>query len=211
VKKMKCFAPVLLLCVATCSAARGEESKRDALRVSTASVQVLAFDTRGPFLGAPNVSLFESFYHKNLAGKFHGGLAEGIPYGVYRIEGRLPAYSSEARYVVVYGPKVTIYLGLAGGIELPATPTTIHGRVVGLPAAAGKACFVKLVGVFSSESMESPVGSDGGFDFSGLSDGRFLLLVVTSEGVLASRLIDFPYSGPSLEIDLRRDHGLPAN
>jgi len=169
---------------------------------TSAKVEVVAFDSNGRFLGAPNVSLFESDDHKNLAAKFHAGVADGIPFGIYRIEGHLPAYSSEIRYVRVYQPHVAVVLGLTFSVELPEVPPILHGRVVGqVPPKS----FVRLVGVYSNLSMESAIGADGEFNLGGLSDGRFLLLVVGQKGILASRAVSIPYTGPALEVELGRD------
>ena len=65
------------------------------------------------------MSVFESKEHGNLATKFRDGVATGIPFGIYRVEGRLPWYFSDARYVRVFQSVVTIVLGLRFGEELP--------------------------------------------------------------------------------------------
>jgi hypothetical protein len=170
---------------------------------SVARVEVLAFDTRGKFLGAPTIEVFEADNHTNFAAKFHAGVAEDIPFGEYRIKSDLPAYSSEARFIRVYQRRVTVVLGLTVGYELPSIPLSLHGRVVG--RVPPQRTFVRLAGVFSSLSMESPIGPDGGFDLVGLTWGKYLLLVVGEDGVLASRALTIPYTGPPLEIDIRAD------
>lgn len=173
---------------------------------SPATVEVLAFDTRGRFLGPPIVKLFEAFDRTNYAPRFREGVANGIPFGDYRIEAYLPAYSSETRYVRVYQQRVTVIVGLTVGYETPIIPLSLHGRVVG--QLASEKTFVKLAGVFSTLSMESPVASDGGFDLIGLSWGTYLLLVVGEDGVLASRTLAIPYTGAPLEIEIGRDHAV---
>ena len=87
----------------------------------TAAVDVVAFEASGRFLGAPEIRVFEKDVQHNWANRFHGGVATAIPYGVYRVEGRLPGYFSDVRYVRVYSPRVTIVLGLRFGSELPET------------------------------------------------------------------------------------------
>src|ERR1035437_7853004 len=82
-----------------------------------ARVEIVAFEANGKFLGAPNVSVFEPYDHRNLAARFRDGVANGVPYGVYRIEGRLPGCSSDVRYVRVYQPTVMIVLGLEFGVR----------------------------------------------------------------------------------------------
>jgi hypothetical protein len=96
--------------------------------IASATVTVLAFDANGRFLGAPDVSRFESEGRKNIAGRFHIGVAEGVPLGEYRIEGRLPAYFSDTQHVAIYQPRVTVVLGLAFGYELPIAPPVLIAR-----------------------------------------------------------------------------------
>jgi hypothetical protein len=172
-------------------------------------VEVVAFEAeKGRFLGAPQVSVFEEWGgRKNLAAKFRDGKAEGIPYSVYRIEAHLPGYSSDITYVGVYQPTVTIVLGLRFSQELPDTPPSLGGRVLGLTAPADKT-FVKLIGVFEHISTESAVTSDGRFRLGGLVPGRFLLLVIGERGILASKSLSIPYVGPPLEVKI--GDGLPS-
>jgi hypothetical protein len=170
-----------------------------------ATVEVVAFDTRGQFLGRPVVTLFESDDHKNLAAGFRAGVAEGIPYGEYRIQGHRTAYFSESRDVRVYQKHTTVILGLAVGFEQSTVPLSLHGRVAGLQSDQQKRTFVKLAGVYSNASLESAVGPDGSFDLAGMIWGVYLLMVVGEKGILASRLIEIPYVGPPLLIETGRD------
>jgi len=175
-----------------------------------ATVEVIAFDTRGPFLGAANVKTFESYDHHEFASSFHDGRAEKIPFGVYRVVGSRTAYYSETRYVNIFQRNVTVVLGLSFGFELPEVPLTLRGRVLGLSAPPGKDTFVKLCGVYSNESFESAIDSRDMFEFAGLRpSGVFLLLVVGKDGVLASRTITIPYVGPLLEIDVGSGDHMP--
>jgi hypothetical protein len=171
-----------------------------------ATVQVLAFDTRGLFLGTPTVRLFESEDHKDLASAFHAGPADRIPFGVYKLEAYMNGFYPEVRYVAIYQPRVTVIVGLPFGREvltLPVPPM-VEGKLLGsLPR--DKKYFAKLIGIYSNRTLESNISADGRFDFSVPWDGRYLLLVVSEDGVLATRTIDVPYTGPALEIKIA-DH-----
>jgi hypothetical protein len=162
-------------------------------------------------LGTPEVRLFESDDHKNLASAFHSGVADHIPFGVYRIEAYVGGFYPEIRYVSVYLQRMTVVVGLPLGREamvLPVPPS-LHGKVLGtLPSS--KRSFVRLTGVFSSQSLESIIGSDGSFDFSIPTDGKYLLLVVSEDGILASRMIESPYTGSPLEIKIGGEILAPA-
>jgi hypothetical protein len=171
---------------------------REGRRLS-ATVSVVAFDTNGKFLGAPSVSVFEDPDDRdNLAPKFQKGVAEKIPYGTYRIDARLPGRVLDTKYVWVYQSHVTVVLGLQVSLELPEIPPTLHGRVVGSVSASK--IFVRLASVYSNSSMDSAIAPDGSFDLSIPPVGKFLLLVIGEGGVLATRPISLPYTGPPLEI-----------
>jgi hypothetical protein len=203
---MKSTLLVLPILIVACVVLEGQHVERGADNDGehyTASVQVIAFDTRGAFLGRPDVRLFESEGHKDMASAFHAGGADHIPFGIYRMEAYVSGYYSEARYVVVYRPRVTVVVGLPFGFEgltLPVPPE-LHGKVVGsLPR--GKKAFVKLVSVYSSQSLEAQIDPNGEFDFSIPQDGQYLLLVVGEGGLLATRAVTSPYTGPPLEIEI---------
>jgi hypothetical protein len=169
---------------------------------------VEAYEANGRYLGAPEVTAFiDTGNQQNLAAKFHDGAATGIPYGVYRIEGRQPWHYTAERYVRIYQPSAAVTLGLRFAAELPETPPTLPGRIIGLAAPAGRG-FVKLVGIYEDVSVESAIDSGGNFTLGGLSPGAFLLLVVGEKGILASRSLTIPYSGPPIEIEIGRDHAI---
>jgi hypothetical protein len=168
-----------------------------------ATVQVLAFETHGAFLGAPEVRLFESQDHKNISSSFRAGVADHVPFGVYRIEAYVGGFYPEVRYVAVYRQRVTVAVGLEFGREaltLP-NPTSLHGKVIA-PLPPAKKSLAKLTGLFSNRSLESSIDPNGEFDFSIPWEGRYLLLILNEDGVLASRSIDIPYRGPPIEIEI---------
>jgi hypothetical protein len=173
---------------------------------ASATVTVLAFDTDGRALGAPSITRFESDDHKNLAARFHQGVAENVPFGEYRLQGYLPAYSSDSTHVAVFQQRVAVVLGLNVGYELPIAPPILRGRVIGLSGESTKKAFVKLTSVFAHESMDSVIAPTGEFELCGFSQGQYMLLVINDAGVVAGRAIKIPYTAPSLQIDVRKDH-----
>jgi len=194
---------LFLLAVDATAQERRKTTPRDSN--ASATVEVLAFDTRGKFLGAPIIKLFESYDHKNLSSRFRGSVAQAVPFGEYQIEGYLPAYSSDKRWVRIYQQRVTVILGLTVGYERPSAPLTIRGHVTG-QVSPEKKTYVRLIGVYSDVSLESAIGIDGGFDLAGLTWGAYLLLVISEDGIVASRTINVPYTGVPLEIEIKRDH-----
>lgn len=177
-----------------------------------ATVELIAFSTRGVFLPrAPlYVEVFQSEGEKNLASKFRNGVAEDIPFGTYRMKAQLSGFYPEERYVRVSQHRTAIVLGLeVGRIDFPGLPYSFTGRIVGQALAPGRESFVKLIGVYSSLSMESIVGPDGAFAFSGFSDGIYLLLVVNEGSLLGSRVLrlpdDIPKDGSPLVVEVSTD------
>jgi hypothetical protein len=173
-------------------------------------VEVVAFGSNGKFLGAPNVTLFESEDRRDIARRFQRGIAENVPFGVYRIRAFLPGFYSCVRYAAVYQRRTTVVLGLEPGYEASPGPLRLSGRVVGQRPSAANRSFVKLTGVFSSLSVESAIGPDGRFELSGMEFGTYLLLVVGEDGVLASRLVRLPGDGPTVQVEIGRDRVTPV-
>jgi hypothetical protein len=174
----------------------------------SAVVEVLAFDTGGRLLGAPEITFFENQDQKNLASRFHSGIAGGVPFGVYRIKAHVPGFYSEVRYVRIYQPRTIILLGLEPGYEASPSPPLLQGRVMNQAGPPLKNAFVKLAGVFSSLSMESSVAPDGSFEFTAVPWGRYVLLVLNGETVVASRFVSLPRDGPSIVVDAGRDRAV---
>jgi hypothetical protein len=165
------------------------------------TVSVLAFDVYGHPLGPPGIKLFESVDdRRNLADKFRNGVARGIPYGEYRIEARLQGYRPDSKVIPVYGPHINTVLGLTFSLELPLIPPDLPGQVVGQTPRPNT--FARLVGIYNNVAIDSLVDADGRFTLFGISDGKYLLLVVGESGVLASRPVTIPYTGPPLRIKL---------
>jgi hypothetical protein len=165
------------------------------------TVSVLAFDTYGRPLGPPRIKLFElGDDHHDFGDKFRHGVATGIPYGDYSIEAWLEGYAWDSKAIRIYGPHVSAVVGLTFKTEPPLIPPDLPGQVVG-PVPA-RNTFARLVGIYNNVAIDSLVDADGRFTLFGISDGKYLLLVVGESGVLASRPLTIPYTGPPLRIEL---------
>jgi hypothetical protein len=172
------------------------------------TVNVIAFETRGRFLGIPHVRIFESEDHTNFASAFHEGVATSIPFGVYRIEAYVEGFYSEQRYVAIYQEHVTIVMGLPFGREAMVLPVAagLHGKIVS-SLSRDLTSFVRLTGIYSTQSIEASIREDGTFDLSVPWEGRYLLLVINERGIVASQLVNIPYSGPPLELQMGQEFG----
>jgi hypothetical protein len=171
------------------------------------TVEVKAFDANNgrPLDGVPIVKFFIGPNPgEDFTKAFHSSVANDIPFGEYQIEVSLPSYYPERRYVLVYQKKVTIIVGLSFDQEGPSYPYSLRGRVEGLPSPVLGASFVRLIGVYSNESIESAIDPDGSFQVSGMGWEKYFLLVVGKDGVLATRPIAFSdiTSGQPIIIDV---------
>lgn len=170
----------------------------------TANVHVLVFNTQGSRVQGPiTIRKFES-RGRNFASRFHDGFAEDIPFGDYVLSADIHSRDGAVRFVRIYQRQTTVVIeSVVPGIDFAVDKWDLKGTVVGsLPI--GKTCFVKLVGVFSTASFESSISNSGGFSFGGLTWGKYLLLVVSEDGILANRPISIPYSmtEPPLEVPI---------
>jgi hypothetical protein len=180
-------------------------------------VQVVAFDeATGRILPPPEVRLFQAGEQKNLAAKFHAGEVDDIPYGTYRIEAVVPGYTPELRYISVNQPRATVVLGMpVSPIENVPYPS-IRGHIVGdLPL---KKSFIRLVGIYNGQLMETAIEPDGTFGFSGVRCCKYLLLIIGDGGIIASKditisdatlagKITVSLNNPPLEIEINRAIG----
>ena len=209
------FVSFLLTFIPSSVAAQMVSTSGNQEQEGTATVEVLGFASNGGFIQtSPSVEVFENYKRKNLAEKFKNGVAEGVPFGVYRMKGYVQGFLSEERTVWVFQRHTTIILGLTvGGIDFPITHN-FRGRVFGKPLPTGKKSFVKLSGIFSGVSAESLIGADGGFEVGNVPDGNYLLLVVSDDSLIAIRQVHIPNDqanfGVPYVIDVRGKYETPS-
>jgi hypothetical protein len=192
----------IFLTVACLAAQRHPSRSVTEQKDSIATVTVVGFNAwRGNPLDPPIIREFKSGDSgRNLANLFRQNVAEGVPFGSYRIGAYLPGYTSVLRDVNIYQRNVTIVIGLV--IAPDISPVGLHGQVTGLQASAMKGTFVKLSGVYSDFSTESAINAKGEFGVSVLLDGKYLLTVVNEKGIIASREITIPDDGTTLNIEV---------
>jgi hypothetical protein len=193
-----------LLFVSVGRGAAQEASRRPLeVKVPIATVELRVYvENNGKFLEQPAVHEFISADGKNFASRFHYGVAEGIPYGVYKIYAYREGYTSIGGLVSVYQPKVTVVRGMAVG-TITESRNSLRGRVIGTPPPHS---FVRLVGIYSDETQDSAIGSGGSFSFDNVSDRNYVLFVIgEGSSILASRILTTWDRRPPLVIQLQRD------
>lgn len=181
-----------------------EASRRPlGLKEPIATVELRVYvENNGRLLEQPPVLKFMSEDGKNFASRFHSGVAEGIPYGVYEIYARRVGYTAIGGLVLVSQPRVTVVRGMAVG-AVSESRNSLRGRVIGTPPPHS---FVRLVGIYSDDTQDSAIGFGGSFSFGNVSDRNYVLLVIgEGSSILASRILTTWDRREPLAIQLQRD------
>ena len=190
--------PVLLCCCAV----RAQAGRKTA----TVHLRIVNFNDAADDLGTANVETFEGEYGDipsgNLAGRFHGNVAHGVPYDFYRLCARTTGFWTGCTEVPVYQPEVWVVLGLRFGSAGLAGLSDLTGTVEN--ARDGKIpVWVRLLGVYSGMAVDTKVDSSGHFRMSGIPPGEWILVTMQKGRILDTRAItiSFPETGP-VRIDL---------
>jgi hypothetical protein len=168
-----------------------------------ASLRVVAFSSGGYYLGnVERVDRFESLHDRTtFASKFNAGMAVGIPFGMYNIHAGSQGFEWETRQVTVSKEQQTIIVGLPIGSLGEGTRFKFRGRIVGEPDT--QKSFVRLIGVYLSQTMESDIDAKGEFEMSDLPPGKYLLVVAGEQQILATQLVTIPLgANQPLEIEI---------
>jgi hypothetical protein len=187
-----------LLFTFSCLAIRGVLAQSK----NVATVEVFAYDTRGIKLDHPKITAFRSDDSGDYASHFEKGVAGNIPFGLYRLQAEYPSHYAGLRYVLVYQQKVNVIVGLYPGFELPIVAPSFVGHIMNYQSSKYKWTFAKLIGIYSSESLESLIDNEGRFRFAGTSNESYILLIVSDKGVLAKQLFTLPLPKPQ-EVEIK--------
>lgn len=153
------------------------------------SVKVVVSDTFGKPLTGATVTLISLGPAQKFTGT--GGRADfdKIPFGQYDLEIRLMGFLTRKERVRVYQPNVVFNTGL----ELAATHVydrpVLRGSIK--PSVEERAdLWVRLVAIYSNDITENTVDNSGRFELDGMAVGKYLLLVLEKNKVLAAKPID---------------------
>ena len=116
----------------------------------------------------------ESSGGRNLASRFHGGVANGIPYGLYHCRVRLEGFWTTDREILVSQSNVLALVALNMGVEGGWPVSRVFGNIEGVHEPSLN---VRLMGVYSEVIMDTVVSEEGKFEFSGVPEGTYVLLV----------------------------------
>jgi len=176
----------------------------------TATVRIHLVSNIGTVLeGDVKVGLFQDVNRSNppnLASRFTGGVASGIPYGIYLLRVSTSGFRSAEREVHIFQPHALVVMGLElGGIDggLLTGTSTIIGKLENV-RSGDSSIHLRLSGAYSGTVMDADPKSDGNFEFSGVPNGVYIMLT-TREGdlqahrdakILDCRQVSVPASEP---------------
>jgi hypothetical protein len=182
--------------------------QKSAVNRQTATVHIHLVSNFGiPLLGEVKVDVFQDRYssnHVELAERFKGDVADGIPFGIYLLKIHARGFWSVEREVRVFQPHVLAVIAVEpGGIDggLLFDTSTVGGKIQG---AQSNTLHLRLTGVFSDTIMDAQANPDGTFEFLGVPHGTYILIAAregdsatSSKGeVLFSRSVSVPMSSP---------------
>jgi hypothetical protein len=190
-----------------CTAIWGNAASPQQVTVQAgATVEVLAFDETGNTIDGVIVETFEFMRgsSNDLAPLFRNGVAERIPFGVYRMRASVPGFYSTTRNVSVFSSKTTVVVGLAVGDIIFCGPCS-EGSLNGTHAFRGQFADVRskntrarLIGAHYGFSQQTKLDRKGSFEFHKLFTGRYYVVIYDDNFILATEEIQVR-SGPSTQ------------
>jgi hypothetical protein len=179
---MRLFSLILAICLPF----QGQSSNPD---LGSATVEVKVFDTFGIPLEGAQVTL--TAIGPALSFKETGATADfkRVPFGRYDLEVKLVGFETRRQEVRVYGPSLIFRAGL----ELGSTSSVEHAELSGLVRSVdprNSDLWVRLAGIYSSDLIENAVSEKGQFEFVGIAPGKYVLLLLQKDKILAVRQVE---------------------
>ncbi|MEZ5404170.1 MAG: hypothetical protein R2729_31110 [Bryobacteraceae bacterium] len=174
---------LLLQSVPGSQEAAGQESGR--------KLELLVTDAYGRPMAPKGVGLIHLASRKNFASRLVRLTATGLPSGQYWVRVWSPGYEPTDKLINVIQPFTRVRVGLprmAGAFSdvSPALKGVIRAGGVPRPDRIS----VRLMGIFVSTSEDCPVGDDNSFKFPRAPGGKYILVGMSGEAVIAMKTID---------------------
>lgn len=166
-----------------------------------ATIHISAFDPFGQEVKSPQIYLYEFQRNWQLVKKTHDRTVKEIPYGDYLVVVTSSGGGMGRRLVVVNVPELWVRIGVAMTVGLQLRPggnLIIEGRLIPSPKD-GKDWWVRVQGVFLTESRESPV-RNGKFLVAGLEMGAYVLQVFKGRELKHMQPIEIDLRRPKIEV-----------
>jgi hypothetical protein len=124
-----------------------------------------------------------------------------LPYGDFQIRVHVPGFLIWTEKINIHGPLTRITAGMKlGGIEGPDPTCSVEGAIEGKVTNG----WVRLMGVFVNEIIETSFSDKGVFQLGGAQCGSYILAVVEDEKVVYLGTINLKTGMTPLTIKLMR-------
>jgi hypothetical protein len=199
--------PILAWLVAAVAATPFLIGQSTAPVLKVAHVRATVCDTFGVPVSEAVVTLTSAVGSDKVATT--GGIAdfENVPLGTYDLDVRLVGFLTRHERVEIQLPEVAFRIGLRLGHTEPSATPELTGVVKGGSNGRGD-LWVRLMALYSSDFVENNVNGDGGFDLSGMASGKYLLVLLQKDKVLAVKPVDVLDRKQSIEVTVDSPNGM---
>jgi hypothetical protein len=136
-------------------------------------------------------------------GKFNGELHD-LPYGDYSLRVLVPGFRYWKGDLHVRQPIARMTIGMQlGSIDGPLPTCSLSGKLSA--DTKGRSFWIRLLPLYGNEISEIDVASSGTFEAWGLECGKYILAVVSREGVIRTLPIELTGTTKPLSIQLRNN------
>jgi hypothetical protein len=155
-------------------------------------------------LGEAKVEIFKSESGgRDLAARFKGNTALGVPFGIYKLRVYTRGFWSAEREVRVFQPEVWVVIQLEIGMtrrEGGLRTFELSGSVKNMTYES-EPIWLRLAGVHSGVTLDARVSTLGDFKMAGIPQGLYVLVTTQGDRILDTRPIQIPVT-VRIEIDL---------
>ncbi len=169
--------------------------------VDFASIKISIYTTFGEPVSRAQVTLTsigpkETFSASGGEAKF-----DRIPFGLYDLDIRLPGFLPRKERIRIYQRNLALQIGL----ELAPTHVYERPELTGTVKSSAKlpaGLWARLVGLYTSDFAENAVDSSGTFELDGMARGKYLLIVLQKDTVVATKPLEIMGGKQRIEITL---------
>jgi hypothetical protein len=154
-----------------------------------ATVKVIVFDTLGSPIPGARITLTSVGPKQTFTATGGKATLDQVPFGLYDMEIRLLGFVTRAERVRIYQSSVLFNVGL----ELAANHSYERAELSGAVKDDVKGrsnLWVRLVALYSSDLVENAVDSAGHFELDGMAHGKYLLILLEGNKVLATKSVE---------------------
>lgn len=156
-------------------------------KTETGIVELVVCDTYGRPLKSYAIEVRSEDNELFSPKKIHSSGSIALPYGAYVINGTASLHQYFSRRIIVQEPKMVVFVGfslLDSGHAITVN-TPLKGRVIARQNIE-RSTAIRAISIWGSFAKEGWISRDGSFELDEVPLGRYILLVLRGEKVLAS-------------------------